>query len=114
MDFQDYDPIEIREGTDRWGPFSFDLSGSIPAGDTINMLDIKAYAGSYKPQSAVEDQVEISLIEPGYTPNVINNVVYFCLQYPGDAYKGKTTIVITVTTAAAGVYPFFFHGVKVK
>jgi hypothetical protein len=114
MDFQDYDPIEIREGADLWGPFSFDLSGSLPTDDAIATVTVKAYAGKYKPSQAVEDQTEITLVDPAFAVDYDAASISIKLQYPGDDYKGKATIVFDVTLASGARYPFFFHGVKIK
>ena len=114
MDFDGIEKVEIREGSDNWGPFIFGLSGSIPPGDTIASVEVKAYAGTYKPAQAVEDQAEIPLIDDGFEPDIVDDTdISIRLKYPGDGYKGKTTIVFDVTLAGTGKYQFFCHRVKV-
>ena len=114
MDFEDYEPIEIRETADLWGPFTFDLADSLPSGDAISSVTVAAYAGIYKPFQDIGDQTAITLIDTAYTPTHTATTVSIKLQYPGDTYKGKTTIVFNVTLASGAKYPFFFHGVRVK
>ena len=122
MDFRHKKNIEIRALTDNWGPFPFDFSDAIPEGDTISSVTVTGYAGKVMPDDATivaaamafVGVTEIPLIDTDYTPVISGAEVSIKLCYPGDAYKGQATIVFLVELTGTGVYPFFYHGVRVK
>ena len=114
MDFEGSDNIIIRENSNLWGPFEFDFSNALPSGHVISAVTVKSYSRTYKPQDSAEDFTEIDLIDPEYTPEATDDTeVTVKLQYPGDDYKGKATLVFNVTLVSGGTHEFFFHRVKV-
>jgi len=122
MDFIHTKNIEIRAGTDNWGPFPFDFSDALPEGDTISAVTVTGYAGKLLPSDATivdgaitfAGETEIPLIDTDYTPVISGAEVSIKLCYPGDDYKGSATIVFLVELAGTGEHPFFYHGVRVK
>lgn len=109
--------ILIRESTDNWGPFTFDCSGVIFDGDSIASVTVTAYLGKVKPSDDLSDETEVStLIDTNITPGTDGENVSLYLKYPGDTYKGeKLTLVLTITlTDESGIFPLFFHYVKVE
>lgn len=108
--------IEIRYGTDAWGPYELDFSDVLPSGDTIATVSIEAYYGKLTKKSDISDfSTCASLIESGSIATDSASV-QFRLQYPvtdpGDTGT-KFTLRINVSTDGGGKYPFFFYPVKV-
>jgi len=108
--------IELRYGTDNWGPYEFDFTDLVPEGLSIDSVDVKAYVGIVKPSADLSDETEITsdIIDDDVVPSVSNNVVsvYFCYS---ETYKGeKATLIFYVTSTTGAVYPFYFNSVVIK
>ncbi|MDX9787953.1 MAG: hypothetical protein RBT11_14300 [Desulfobacterales bacterium] len=122
MDFKNR-AIEIRASTDNWGPYPFDFNDALPSEDDISAVTVSAFTGKVLPEDATLDesgdtvflgQTAIGLIDTDFTPTINSNVVSIKLKYPTGDHKGAATIVFVVTLVSGGVYPFFFHGAKVR
>ncbi|MFZ3046495.1 MAG: hypothetical protein WA151_11315 [Desulfatirhabdiaceae bacterium] len=121
MDFA-YRNIEIRASTDNWGPWPFDITNAIPAGESIQSVSVAAYAGKVTPDDATlvgstltfTGKTAIGLIDTDYAPVISGAEVRVKLKYPGGVYKGTATLVFDVTLVGTGKFPFFFDGIKIK
>jgi hypothetical protein len=118
MDFSTLDGesafIEIRTGTDNWGPFSVDFTDALPVGVAVEQVTIAAYSGNVDASTDLAGATDITslTVETTYSP-LVDNVYGFKLQHPGSSYRGTTgTLVFTVKTDYDGTYPFFFYPVK--
>lgn len=118
MDFDRHKKIELRYYSDNLGPYSFDFARSLPTGDTISAVSVKAYLGNVTPDSVLADQTDISdeVIDPGYTPQVVDDTsVSLRLKYPTTDYKGESgTLVFELQTAAGMEHPYYFNGLEIK
>jgi hypothetical protein len=106
--------IDIRAGTDNWGPFEFDFTSGIPTGASVTSVDVAVYVGNVDASSDLSTFTDIAAltVETNYSP-LEDNVYGLKFQHPGSAYSGTTsTVVFTVTTDSNGIYPFFFYPVK--
>lgn len=107
--------IELREGTDYWGPFEVDFDLALSEDQNLSSVDVKAYAGKVTKKSDLSDETDITNLMIEDLGSTIDGTKYaFNLQHPGSAYKSTTaTIVFTITTSSGGVYPFFFYPVRI-
>lgn len=113
MDFKKTKDIEIRSTSDEWGPFTFDFTGAIPAGETISSVVVKGYEGIIRPQDTETPTEITSFVES--SPAVVSPYVSVRLQYPGSDYKNtKATLVLTLTMSGGGIHPFYFHHVNIR
>lgn len=122
-DFRNYSIIELRAGTDNWGLFTFDFTDSIPSDSTVTNVTISAYAGRISPRDAelsdlgvfeFPGQTAVTIVDSDYVPTITDNVVSVKLIYPGDAYKGRATLVFLIEIDGGGLFPFFFSRVIIK
>lgn len=119
MDFKASDGglslIEIRVGTDSWGPYEVDFTGAIPNDQVIVGVNIKAYSGKAdkKTDPTLLQDITDLLIESAET-TINATKVGFKLQFPGLEYHNtKATLVFEITTSSEGKYPFFFYPVNI-
>lgn len=114
MDFEDHEIIEIREGTDNWGPYEFDVSKSIPSDGQLAEVNITVLAGRFSPGKPLDDQTQVPIIDNEYAPSISDNKISIKLQYPENGYVGRATIIFNLTLINGAKYPLFFHGVYVR
>ena len=109
--------IELRYFTDEWGPYSVDLTGGLPDGDTIADVTIKVYSGRVTPAADLTDLTDLAsqVIENG-SIGFSDLSVWWTMQYPVDAAlkSQKFTLIFEVTTSTGGKHPFYLYRVKVK
>jgi hypothetical protein len=106
LDFTKY-VIKIRSTGDKWGPYSFDLEGKIPTGDTLSGAVVKSY------DNDTDAETTTQLIEPDTTA-VDGTAVQVAFQYPGDNYTGYHYLGIEATMASGAKNTFIYGYVKVE
>lgn len=109
--------IELRYFTDDWGPYSVDLTGGLPDGDTIADVAIKVYVGRVNPATdltVLTDRAN-QVIENG-SIGFSDLSVWWSMQYPVDATlkNQELTLIFEITTSTGGKHPFYLHSVKVN
>lgn len=116
----DWTPYDIEVGyyTDLWGPYVFPFVHKLPAGDTLDSVDVRAFIGTVERTSDLTGLTEITsdLIDSGFTPAISNDTnVVVKFQYPGDDYKGESaSLVFEITTTAGGKHSFYHHFVVIQ
>lgn len=98
--------IRINSGSDKWGPFSFDLSRSLPPGDVISSVTVASSTESGTDTTA-------NLIEPDSTTHTAT-AVGIRLQYPGPELTGRHFLQFAVTLASGAMHRFTFGYVVVS
>jgi len=113
MDFE-AGTIEIREDTLNYGPFTFDMTDPAPSGAVISSISVAVYSGKVQPSAELADETEIAdIIDLGLTAATGDYVASIYFNYPGVAYEGSHTLVITITWDNTAVHSYFFYKVKV-
>lgn len=114
MDINGY--IDLRDVTDDWGPFSVDLEGGPPPGQSITDCVIRAYAGKVDKEDDRSQLTDVAaqVIEAD-SITISGFVVGWRMQGPTDtSLRGqKMTLVFEVTASGGGVHPFYFYCVNV-
>ncbi len=114
MDFSGL--IELRYSTDEWGPYSIDLDGGLPEGQSISDVTIKAYGSRVSPEDDTSALTDIAdqIIE---NDSVITDgtKIQWKMQYPADeTLKGAmATLIFEVTTSGGGRHPFYLFAVRI-
>ena len=98
------EPLILRPGTDKWGPFAFDFSSGLPAGTTISSVTVEAY------DSAGESA---SIIEPDSESVTGDAEVQLKFQAADGITAGKYYLRFHVTLSNSAVFPFRFGPVTV-
>lgn len=109
--------IEIREGSDQWGPFFLDLANGMPTDESIMSVEVMAYAGKATEKTDLTTLTEITdlLLEADQVSVSGDSAIVFRLQHPGATYRGsKASLKITITLNGGGVFPFFFYPITIK
>lgn len=126
MDFISEQPLEICSGMDKWGPYHFKVpistsatanNGTIPFGTEIASVNVQVFQGIANKSSEMSDFTEItSLVIDADRPAVIldGDTIAIWFQYPGVEYKGRMTIVFTVTLDTGAVRPLYFSALNCK
>ncbi len=108
--------IELRKNTNEWGPYSIDLSGGIPEGNTIAGVTIKAYTGKVLPAQALAGLTNIAteIIEDD-SDSVSGSQVFWRMQYPADSalHGTKATLIFEITTSGGGTHSFYLYFVRI-
>jgi hypothetical protein len=99
-------PIAINSGSDRWGPFSFDFSKGLPAGDPISAAVVTSYLGDLETSAL--------LVEFGSVEVVDGAKVQLRLQYPGAGYLGNHELRFALTLDSGAKHRFAFGYVVVQ
>ena len=86
------------------GPFTFDLSGQLPAGDNINTIVVASYLGVVDTTANLISGV----------PTVALNVVTVFFQYPGAALHGTHKLTFEYVLVSTRQDEADFWGVVVK
>jgi len=107
MDFAISKEIRINAFTDFWGPFSFDLAPSLPAGDTLTPAStVKSFLANS------DTETTEGLIEAG-SIGVESSAIALRLQYPGAAVAGLHEIHFLAALASGARQRFVFKYVAV-
>lgn len=114
MDFE-AGTIEIREDSLNYGAFTFDMTDAAPDSAIISSISCKVYSGKVQPSAELADETEIpDIIDAVLTAATGDYVVSVFFDYPGLAYEGNHTLVITVTWSNTAVHSYFFYKIKVN
>lgn len=98
--------IEINGGTEDWGPYSFDFTSAIPAGDSL----VSATVTSLLLLGGTDSTT--ALIAPGSVA-VVGNAVQLRLQFPGAAFIGSHVLNFLVECQGGAQQRFTFGYVVV-
>lgn len=107
--------IEIREGTDSWGPYEVDFGLGLPSDQILASVELKGYAGKANKKTDLSGLTEITELLIESTGSTIDGTKFaFTLQHPGQDYRGTSaSLVFIITTSSGGKFPFFFYPVKI-
>lgn len=107
--------IRLRPVTEDWGPYKIDVSGGLPAGETIQTATIRAYVGRIYPgidRTALTDIAD-EIIESGSQITEEETVAWTMQLGPTSPYRNSfITLVFEILTTGNKQYPFYFHGVR--
>lgn len=102
------DQIVMRPGDDAWGPYEFDVSGSMPSGTALSEAEATAYL-----EDSDEYTEQESLIESGSVSVVGDDKVQLKLQANGLS-AGTYYLKLTITLDSGGVKNLLFGPVFVE
>ena len=116
MDFKYSGIIELRDGVDYWGPYSFDMTKLLPSGQSVSSVSIEVYEGKITEKNYESSLVDISsFVIDSYDVSLDHILIYF--QYPGSVYKeSHLSIRFLISTNLSGVtnyFPVYFTNIKV-
>ena len=109
--------VEVRSGTDGWGPHNFDFVDSIPAATEISAAVVKSYVGQIDRGATLASYTESTsvLIDTAQTAVRNDTTVDVYFNHPGAAYSSATgithTLVFELTLDNAAEHSFYFHRV---
>lgn len=126
MDFISEQPLEICSGMDNWGPYHFKVpistsatanNGTIPFDTEIASVDVQVFQGIANKSSVMSDFTEITplVLDSDRPADILDgDTIAIWFQYPGVGYKGRMTIVFTVTLDTGAVRPLYFSALNCK
>lgn len=97
-------PLTLRTGDDKWGPFEFDCSPALPGGDAITEASASAYD---------EEGGEASIVEPESVTVVGETSVQLRLQAGGLIDAGKYYLRLELTLTSGGTKYLRFGPIQV-
>ena len=98
--------IVVKSETDYWGPFAFDVSASLPAGDALTAETTVTSAINGVDSTA-------ALIEAG-SISIESATINLRLQYPGDGMVGSHVLSFNLALASGAKHRLDFGYVKVS
>ena len=108
IDVTDYqfppDTIMIQPYALAIGPFTFDLSGQLPAGDDIASIIVATYL----------DGVDTTASLISGVPTEVANVITVYFDYPGVALHGTHKLTFEYTLVSGATDEADFYGIMVK
>lgn len=114
MDINGY--IDLRDVTDEWGPYSVDLKGGLPPGQSIANATIRAYTGRVDRDADRTQLTDLAteVIEAGSISWTDLNIQWRMQAPPDTSLRGKKmSLVFEVTASGGGVHPFYFYAVNI-
>lgn len=116
MDFKYSGVIELRDGIDYWGPYSFDLTNILPSGQSVSSVSIEIYEGKVTENNYVSSMTDISSSVIDHSEVSLDSILLY-FKYPGSSYKGSNlSIRFLVSTNIPGItnyFPVYFTNIKV-
>lgn len=106
--------INVHAFTDVWGPYAWDLTNNMPAGDTLSAVTFATYMDDLDSSYNCTDTTAL-LIEGGSTGITgASDQVYCKFQYPGAGYIGLHRVEMKVTFASGAKQTYKFGYVRVE